>query len=124
MKLYYIYKISDKYSILSLSVDAGTFFEIKFRGTKESTRRFYLITRSPILNNIFSKKSAIHRPWTLKFLGKHIIPEVPSQERLEDVYDFFFDIYYNRGLLNFFEIPEEDSLYLISKIYKDDMLSI
>lgn len=123
MKLYYIYKISDKYSILSLSVDAGTFFEIKFKGTKENTRRFYLITRSPILNNIFSKKSAIHRPWTLKFLGKHIIPEVPSQEKLEDIY-YFFDIYYNRGLLKFFEIPEEDSLYLISKIYKDDMLSI
>lgn len=123
MKLYYIYKLSDKYSIFSLSVGAtGTFFEIKFRG-KENTRRFYLITRSPILNNIFSKKSANHRPWTLKFLGKHIIPQVPSQERLEAVYDFF-DIYYDRGLLKFSKIPEKESLYLISKIYKDDMLSI
>jgi len=122
MKLYYIYKFSDKYSTLSISIDAGIFFEIKFRG-KENTRRFYLITKSPILDNILSKKSAVHRPLTLKFLGKYFIPEVPSQERLEAIYDFF-DIYYNRNFLKFFKIPEEDSLYLISKIYKDDMLFI
>lgn len=125
MKLYYIYKLPHENMILFPSILNGLIYDIKFKGTHDKNRRFYLVSRNPIspeFSFFLSKNSSVSRPGILKFLGKHFISEI-SREKLDDM-NSLFDIGYRDGTSWIFNFPREYVCYLISKIYKDELLSV